>query len=126
MYRYATVVATVLAVSAASAPLFGGVSAPTQTSSRVEKTATVQRYVDRATDCVIDAIKSDRIASSETSVGELIVAVMPACVERMQAMIHTFDDVYGAGAGERFFSGAFLDLLPIVVSKRIGRDVGQK
>lgn len=122
MYRYATVVAMVLAVSASTATLYGGVSAPTQNVSRTEKIAIVQGYVNRATDCVITAIESDRKRSDETSTGDLIVSVMPSCIDRMHAMIDSFDSAYGAGSGEKFFSGAFLDLLPLVVNKRIGRD----
>ena len=126
MVRSATFVAAFLFVPVLIAPVCAGVSAPTQTSSRIEKTTIVQRSVNRATDCVIQAIQNDQGTSAQTPIGDLIVAVMPSCTDRMHAMIESFDDTYGAGSGEKFFSGAFLDLLPLVVNKRMGRDSAQK
>lgn len=127
MLRYATLVAVVMAVSTFAGAANAGVSQPTQSSSRIEKTTIVQRSVNRATECVIHAIENDpNSKAGELPIGELIVTVMPSCTDRMHAMIESFDDTYGAGSGEKFFSGAFLDLLPLVVNKRIGRDVSAK
>lgn len=88
----------------------------------VEKSAIVQEFVNRATDCVVHAVESNSQGPAEAAhVGELIVAAMPACVDPMRAMIDSFDRNFGDGAGETFFTGAYLDALPRAVSKRISR-----
>jgi hypothetical protein len=127
MVRFATLVAMVAVAFASVGTANAGVSQATQASSRIEKTTIVQRSVNHATECVIRAIENDPSSkSAELAIGELIVAVMPSCTDKMHAMIESFDDTYGAGSGEKFFSGAFLDLLPLVVNKRIGRDISAK
>jgi hypothetical protein len=88
--------------------------------SGAEKTAIVQTYINRATECVVHAVESNEVLEPQR-LGEFIVAAMPSCVDRMRAMIESFDRAYGEGAGEEFFSGSFLDLLPIAVSRRISR-----
>lgn len=87
--------------------------------SKAEKAAVVQRVVNRATDCVVREI---RAAGSSQDIGEHIVAVMPSCADTMRSMIETFDESYGEGAGETFFSGSFLDILPQVVSKQLSQE----
>jgi len=42
---------------------------------------------------------------------------MPACLEPVHAMIDNYDRYFGDGAGETFFMGPYLDLLPTVIIK---------
>jgi hypothetical protein len=49
--------------------------------------------------------------------GDLIVASMPTCTPQVRAMIDAYDDYFGAGEGEAFFMGPYLDVLPTAVSK---------
>jgi hypothetical protein len=47
----------------------------------------------------------------------LIVASMESCADAMRAMIDAYDRVFGVGAGEAFFTGPYLDVLPGAVHK---------
>jgi hypothetical protein len=108
-----------LVVLAATGPI-NDRDAPQVRLSGLEKAAAVQVFVRRATDCVVQAVERDATGAAEPeSIGDLIVAAMPACADRMRAMIESFDRNYGEGSGEEFFSGSFLDLLPTVVNKKI-------
>ena len=40
---------------------------------------------------------------------------MSSCAARVRAMIDTFDSLYGDGAGDAFFNGPYLDILPKAV-----------
>jgi hypothetical protein len=40
---------------------------------------------------------------------------MPVCLTPVRAMIEAYDRYYGAGAGEAFFMGPYLDVLPRAV-----------
>jgi hypothetical protein len=40
---------------------------------------------------------------------------MPACLTPVRAMIDAYDRYYGDGAGEAFFMGPYLDVLPKAV-----------
>jgi hypothetical protein len=42
---------------------------------------------------------------------------MPPCADLVRAMISTYDDYFGDGAGEEFFAGPYLDVLPTAISK---------
>jgi hypothetical protein len=106
-----------LVVLAATGGLGDRASIP---QSGSERTAIVQTYINRATECVVQAIEA-RGTTEPDRIGDSIVAVMPSCVDRMRAMIDSFDHNFGEGTGEAFFSGSFLDLLPIAVSRRVAR-----
>jgi hypothetical protein len=97
---------------------------PTRMASRpvTEKAAVVQTLVNRATDCIAQAVaeKSGGVPQDQ-QLGDLIVAVMPACADRMRAMIDGMDRNFGDGSGEAFFSGSYLDLLPRAVSRRFAK-----
>ena len=49
----------------------------------------------------------------------LMRRILPACVERVRAMIDTYDRLFGSGSGEAFFMGPYLDVLPAVVAKQV-------
>jgi hypothetical protein len=85
--------------------------------SAQQKNAAVQVYVTRATECVARKVSADpRYARDPNDLGDLIVASMPGCAEPMRAMIDSYDRYFGEGAGEAFFSGPYLDVLPTAVA----------
>ena len=88
----------------------------THLSSR-ERTAAVQPFVTRATECVARTVAADPRASDASKLGDLIVDSMPPCADLMRAMIATYDRNFGDGSGEAFFSGPYLDILPTAISK---------
>jgi len=46
---------------------------------------------------------------------------MPTCADVMRSMIDTYDQYFGNGTGEAFFSGAYLDVLPTAIGKWVAR-----
>jgi hypothetical protein len=85
--------------------------------SAQQKNAAVQAYVTRATECVARKVAANpRYAKDRDDLGDLIVASMPGCAELMRAMIDSYDRYFGEGAGEAFFSGPYLDVLPTAVA----------
>ena len=45
---------------------------------------------------------------------------MASCVRPVRAMIDGYDHYYGAGTGQAFFMGPYLDALPTVVARGVG------
>ncbi|MBV8745017.1 MAG: hypothetical protein JO134_08255 [Xanthobacteraceae bacterium] len=85
--------------------------------SAQQKNAAVQVYVTRATECVARKVAADPLyAKDPNGIGDLIVSSMPGCAELMRAMIDSYDRYFGEGAGEAFFSGPYLDVLPTAVA----------
>ena len=82
-----------------------------------EKVAATEPVVRSATDCIVHAVIADpRYGKSRgAGLGDLIVASMPSCLTPVRAMIDAFDRYYGAGTGEAFFMGPYLDVLPKAV-----------
>jgi len=58
-----------------------------------------------------------RFGESAADLGDLIVASMPTCTAQVRVMIDAYDDYIGAGEGEVFLMGPYLDVLPTAVSK---------
>jgi hypothetical protein len=56
-------------------------------------------------------------AQKRRELGDLIVDSIPTCVMPVRAMIDGYDRYFGAGAGEAFFMGPYLDVLPNAVTK---------
>ncbi len=84
--------------------------------SMQEKMAATEPAIRSATDCITHAVVADpRYRTEPNSLGDLIVASMPACVTPVRAMIDTYDRYYGEGTGEAFFMGPYLDVLPKAV-----------
>jgi len=81
--------------------------------------AAVQPLVRSATECIARQVVADpRFAAQRKAndFGVLIVESMPACAPAVRAMIDACDRHYGTGAGEAFFKGPYLDILPTAVS----------
>ncbi len=104
-----------LVLAVATEPLDDADSAPK--ISAQQKSAATEPLVRSATDCIVHAaIANPRYgAKPATRLGDLIVASMPSCVTPVRAMIDAYDRYYGAGTGEAFFMGPYLDVLPTAV-----------
>ena len=89
--------------------------------SHQQRAAAVQPYITRATECVARSVAADPRSSDMSNLGDLIVDSMPSCADLMRSMIDTYDQYFGDGTGEVFFSGPYLDVLPTAVSKFVTR-----
>ena len=90
--------------------------------SAIQKNAVLRPLVSSATDCIVRTVGADpRLKEMLKSgdIGDLIVDSMPACVERLRALIDAYDNLFGSGSGEAFFMGPYLDVLPAAVTKQI-------
>ncbi len=85
--------------------------------SSQQRSAAVQPFINRATECVARSVAENPRFSDASQLGNLIVDLMPPCADLMRAMIATYDDYFGDGTGEAFFSGPYLDVLPTAISK---------
>jgi hypothetical protein len=82
-----------------------------------EKAAATEPLVRSATDCIVHAVIADPRYGNKAAaqLGDLIVDSMPSCLTPVRAMIDAYDRYYGEGAGEAFFTGPYLDVLPKAV-----------
>jgi hypothetical protein len=105
-----------LVVNVAAGP-FTGSTAGEASLSIQEKTAATEPLVRSATDCIVRAVTSDPrfAAKPRGAVGDLIVESIRSCRTPVRAMIDGYDRTYGEGAGEAFFMGPYLDVLPTAV-----------
>jgi hypothetical protein len=104
-----------LVVNMATGPLTGSAAGEASLTIR-EKAAATEPLVRSATDCIVRAVTSDpRFAAEPHAVGDLIVESIRSCRTPVRAMIDGYDRTYGEGAGEAFFMGPYLDLLPTAV-----------
>jgi hypothetical protein len=111
----APLVGVALAVTVATEPLSDPLG-PVRLTMH-QKNSAVEPLVRSATDCIVHAVASDPRFGDEAkaAVGDLIVESMPACVKPVRAMIDGYDRYFGSGAGEAFFMGPYLDVLPKAV-----------
>jgi len=105
-----------LVVNVATGPLIGFAAGEASLTFQ-EKTAATEPLVRSATDCIVRAVTSDPrfAAEPQSAVGDLIVQSIRSCGTPVRAMIDGYDRTYGEGAGEAFFMGPYLDLLPTAV-----------
>jgi len=111
----APLLGTALVVAVATDPLSD--SAVTGALTAQQKSVATQPLVRSATECIVRAVVADpRYATKPpTELGDLIVDSMPSCAGPVRAMIDAYDRYYGEGAGQAFFMGPYLDVLPKVV-----------
>lgn len=85
--------------------------------SMQEKFAATEPLVRSATQCIVHAVTTSPhyAGRSDAHIGDLIVDSMPSCLTPVRAMIDAYDRYYGDGAGEAFFMGPYLDVLPKAV-----------
>jgi hypothetical protein len=105
-----------LLVNLAAGPLAGTADGEASLPTR-QKLAAIEPLVRSATDCIVHAVMADPRFAAEprAAVGDLIVDSMRSCRTPVRAMIDAYDRYYGDGAGEAFFMGPYLDLLPKAV-----------
>jgi hypothetical protein len=105
-----------LVVNAATSPLTGRAAGEASLTLQ-QKAAATEPLVRSATDCIVHAVMSDPRFAAEprAAVGDLIVESIRTCRTPVRAMIDGYDRYYGEGAGEAFFMGPYLDVLPKVV-----------
>ncbi len=111
-------VAATLIVAVATGPT---VNAPIEHLSLHQKNTAIQAYVRPATDCITSQVMSDprfKPDDPAANLGDIIVAAVPKCVGSVRAMIAAYDRYFGEGAGEEFFMGPYLDVLPHVLLKK--------
>jgi hypothetical protein len=87
-----------------------------------QKFAALRPLVRSATDCVVHAITADprfRPSGAGADMNDLIVASMTPCADAMRSMIDAHDRLFGAGSGEAFFMGPYLEGLPTTVDKLV-------
>ena len=87
-----------------------------------QKAAALRPLVSSATECIARKVAGDvRLQGiiAGAAFNELIVESVPSCANALRAMIETYDELYGAGEGESFFMGPYLDGLPEAVTRRV-------
>ena len=103
-------------VNVATSPLTGPAAGEASLTLQ-QKAAVTEPLVRSATDCIVHAVMSDPRFTAEprAGVGDLIVESIRSCRTPVRAMIDAYDRYYGDGAGEAFFMGPYLDVLPKAV-----------
>jgi hypothetical protein len=86
-----------------------------------KKVVAVDTLVSSATECIARTVAANpRLAvATADELNELIVESVPLCTDHLRAMIDGYNRIYGEGAGETFFNGAYLDGLPGAVTTRV-------
>jgi hypothetical protein len=82
------------------------------------KNAALLPLVRRATACIVRVVTTDphyRADMRPSEINDLIVDSIAACARPVRAMIDAHDRMYGAGSGEAFLLGPYLDVLPAAV-----------
>jgi hypothetical protein len=107
-----------LVLSIATGPAVEPQGSVTQMTTK-QKNAAMQPLVRSATECIARAVTGDPRFGNQAppNIGDLITELMPTCVLPVRAMIDGYDRYFGAGSGEAFFMGPYLDVLPTMVSK---------
>ena len=103
--------------------------APTQTDRTAwlhmpipQRDAALLPLVHRATACIVHAALADpryRADMRPDDINDLIIDSISACGSLVRAMIRTHDRMYGAGSGEAFLLGPYLDVLPAAMAHRV-------
>jgi hypothetical protein len=107
----------VLLVSIATGPAVEPQGSPAQLSAQQKNTA-MQPLVRSATERIARVVTGDpRFGKVPADLGDLIAESIPTCLQPVRAMIDGYDRYFGKGAGEAYFMGPYLDVLPTVVSK---------
>jgi hypothetical protein len=91
--------------------------------SAQQKSAAMQLLVRSATECIAKSVADDPrfLATVRADLADLIVDSIPPCLTRLQTMIDACDHYYGAGSGEAFFAGPYLDILPRAVGEWLAK-----
>ena len=90
--------------------------------SVAERQARLLPLVARATDCILRRIAADpryRPDLRPDEINGLISDSLRGCAPPLRAMIGMHDRLYGAGSGEAFLLGPYLDVLPSAVVRQV-------
>ena len=93
-----------------------------QQLSAPQREAALLPAVQRATDCIVQKFVADpryRGDLRSDEVNDLIVDSIAGCGPPVRAMIDAHDRIYGAGSGEAFLLGPYLDVLPSAVVHQV-------
>ena len=77
--------------------------------------------VQTATECILKRVAADPRSLDSThpeEIGTLIVTAMFGCHRQLRAVVDVHDRMYGAGSGDAFVHGPFLDVLPAAVMQQ--------
>src|SRR5665647_359854 len=102
-------------------PMPANPAAWSQLSVRQKESALLP-LVLRATDCIVRKVSADRRYGNDiqpSEINDLIVDSISACARPVRAMIDAHNRMYGAGTGEAFLLGPYLDVLPAAVVKQV-------
>jgi hypothetical protein len=113
--------AAALVVGVATGPSVEPDLAAFRQMSLHQKNGAMQPLMRSATECIAQTVAADprfRKDAMANNLGDLIVSSMEHCTGPVRAMIDAYDRYFGEGAGEAFFMGPYLDVLPTAVSKR--------
>jgi hypothetical protein len=110
----APLVGAALVISVATGPITEPTGLPAM--SPQQKNAAVQALVRSATECIARTVTASP-SFGQRDLGDLIVDSMSVCLTQVRAMIDGYDNYFGAGTGEAFFMGPYLDVLPTAVSR---------
>jgi hypothetical protein len=120
----APLAAAALVVSVATGPTIDPTVPPSLSAQ--QKSVAMQSLVRSATECIARTVRADpRFARHTAALGDLIVDSMGSCAAQVRAMIEAYDDYFGAGEGEAFFMGPYLDVLPAAIGRWV-RDAATK
>jgi hypothetical protein len=112
----APLAAAALVISVATSPLTDPTAAAPMSAQ--QRSTAIAPLVRTATDCIARNINADpRYRKQGTDLGDLIVDSMTVCLPQVRALIAGYDRYFGEGAGEAFFMGPYLDVLPTAVEK---------
>ena len=87
-----------------------------------QKRAVIRPLISSANECIARTVSGNpkfKTLSSAGGVNELIVESVQPCIDEVRAMIDAYDRLFGTGAGETFFMGAYLDDLPGAVDQLV-------
>jgi hypothetical protein len=90
-----------------------------------QRDAATRVFMRSATECIVRTVAADnrfRKDDPAENLGDLIVDAVPNCLSPVRAMIDAHDRHFGAGSGEEFFTGVYLDALPSAVIKAIQKN----
>lgn len=109
-----------LIINVANGPSMEPSGSRLQELSLPQKNIVMQPYLDSVTKCIARTVAVERRGHQErepANLGDLIVASIPACIGQVGALIKAYDRTFGKGAGEAFFMGPYLDILPVAVTR---------
>ncbi len=95
---------------------------PDRAMSMAQKRAVVTPLISSVTICIARTVSANPrypALAPSGNVNDLIVESVSSCIDAVQALIETYDRLFGAGEGENYFMGHYLEDLPAAVEQAI-------